>query len=163
MKAEQGKNTKMFSDEEYKLKLERLKEVKQPGHKWLPQDYALVSKYDVLEVEKDGQILQRLVKVDKKDGSRKRYTTYEQLFDAIKEYHEENGKHTGRLLTFKKLKIIFANITMQQVILFIECCETCHQKQGLKNNLRLCFLRRHWRMMMMMMLRSFFKISLQVN
>ena len=130
MKAEQGKNTKMFSDEEYKLKLERLKEVKQPGNKWLPQDYALVSKYDVLEVEKDGQILQRLVKVDKKDGSRKRYTTYEQLFDAIKEYHEENGKHTGRLLTFKKLKIIFANITMQQVILFIECCETCHQKQG---------------------------------
>ena len=51
MKAEQGKNVKMFSDEEYRMKLVRLKEVKQPGHKWLPQDYALVSKYDVLEVE----------------------------------------------------------------------------------------------------------------
>ena len=120
----------MFDEEEYELKIQRLKEVKQPGHKWKPQDYALVSKYGVLEVEKDGQIIQRLVKVDQKDGSRKRYVTYEKLFDAIKEYHDDNGKHTGRLLTFKKLKIIFVNITMQQVIQFIECCETCQQKQG---------------------------------
>ena len=107
MKAEQGKNVKMFSDLEYQLKIERLKEVRMAGHKWIPQDYALVTKFDILEVEKDGQIHQRLVKVDKKDGSRKRYVTYEKLFDAIQEYHEESGKHTGRLLT------------MQQVIAYI--------------------------------------------
>ena len=130
MKAEQGKNVKMFSDLEYQLKIERLKEVRMAGHKWIPQDYALVTKFDILEVEKDGQIHQRLVKVDKKDGSRKRYVTYEKLFEAIQEYHEESGKHTGRLLTFNKLKQIYANITMQQVIAYIECCETCHQKQG---------------------------------
>ena len=130
MKAEQGKNVKMFSDLDYQLKIDRLKEVRMPGHKWIPQDYALLTKFDILEVEKDGQIHQRLVKVDKKDGSRKRYVTYEKLFVAIQEYHEESGKHTGRLLTFNKLKQIYANITMQQVIAYIECCETCHQKQG---------------------------------
>ena len=130
MKGEQAKNVKMFTDEEYKLKIERIKEVKMPGHKWLPRDYALVNKFEVLQVEKDGVLLERLVKVDKKDGSRKRYVTYESLFDAIMEYHAEAGKHTGRLLTFKKLQQIYANITMQYVILFIECCETCQQKQG---------------------------------
>ena len=75
MKAEQGKNVKMFSDLEYQLKIERLKEVRMAGHKWIPQDYALVTKFDILEVEKDGQIHQRLVNVDKKDGSRKWYAT----------------------------------------------------------------------------------------
>ena len=127
MKGEQAKNVKMFTDEEYQQKIERIKEVKMPGHKWLPRDYALVNKFEVLQVEKDGVLLERLVKVDKKDGSRKRYVTYESLFDSIMEYHAEAGKHTGRLLTFKKLQQIeiYANITMQQVILFIECCETC--------------------------------------
>ena len=71
-----------------------------PGHKWVPQDYALVTKYDILEVEEDGHIHQRLVKVDQKDGTRKRYVTYEMLFDAIQEYHEQSGKQIGRLLTF---------------------------------------------------------------
>ena len=65
MKAEQGKNMKMFSDLEYQLKIERLNEVRMAGHKWIPQDYALVTKFDILEVEKDGQIHQRHVKIDK--------------------------------------------------------------------------------------------------
>ena len=50
MKGEQAKNVKMFTDEEYKLKIERIKEVKMPGHKWLPRDYALVNKFEVLQV-----------------------------------------------------------------------------------------------------------------
>jgi hypothetical protein len=130
MKAEQGKNVKMFSDLEHQLKIETLKEVRMAGHKWVPQDYALVTKFDILEVEKDGQIHQRLVKVGKNDGFRKQYVTYKKLFEAIQEYYEESGKHTGRLLTFNKLKQIYANITMQQIIAYIECSETCHQKQG---------------------------------
>ena len=48
----------------------------------------------------------------------------------IREAHELAGKHTGRLLTFKKLQEQFANITMQQVISYIDCCEVCQQKQG---------------------------------
>ena len=67
--------------------------------------------------------------MDHKDGSRKRYVVYEQLCDVIREAHELAGKHTGRLLTFKKLQEQFANITMQQVISYIDCCEVCQQKQ----------------------------------
>ena len=48
---------------EYQMKLVRLKEVRQPGHKWLPQDYALVSKYDVLEVEKDTPPMNRSIMI----------------------------------------------------------------------------------------------------
>ena len=95
MKGKQAKNVKMFSEEEYQQKIQRIKEVKMPGHKWLPRDYALVNKFEVLQVEKDGVLMERLVKVDKKDGSRKRYVTYEGLFDAIMEYHAEAGKHTN--------------------------------------------------------------------
>ena len=65
----------MFSYLEYQLKIERGKEVRMAGHKWVPLDYALVTKFDIIEVEKDGQIHQRLVNVDKKDGSRKWYAT----------------------------------------------------------------------------------------
>ena len=68
-----------------------------------------MSKYDMLEVENDGQILLMLVMVDKK-GSMKRYTTYAQLLEAIQEHEDDNGKHTGRLLTVKKLNTIFTNI-----------------------------------------------------
>ena len=34
MKGEQAKNVKMFTDEEYQQKIERIKEVKMPGHKF---------------------------------------------------------------------------------------------------------------------------------
>ena len=47
--------------------------------------------------------------MDHKDGSRKRYVVYEQLFDVIREAHELAGKHTGRL------QEQFANIPMQQL------------------------------------------------
>ena len=128
MKAEQGKNVKMFSNEEYQKKMDRLKQVKMGGHKMEPQDYILMRKFEVLREEKDGQILERLVTVGKKNEPRKMYVTYELLFDAILEFHVKAGKHVGRAITFKRLKEIYANITVQQVITFIECCETCQQK-----------------------------------
>ena len=44
----------------------------------MPRDYSLVNvnKFEVLQVEKDGVLLERLVKVDKSDGSRRRYVTF---------------------------------------------------------------------------------------
>ena len=69
---EQGKNVRTFSEEEYQTKIERLNKIKLPGHRMVPQDYTLMKNYDILEVEKDGQIIQRLVKFNVKDGTRKR-------------------------------------------------------------------------------------------
>ena len=96
----------------------------------IPQDYSMIARFEVLEVEKDNKIQKRLVKVDQKDGTRKRYVTYENLFESIEEFHEDSGKHTGRALTFKKLQLIFANISMQQVIAYTDSCEVCSLKQG---------------------------------
>jgi len=131
MKAEQGKNVKMFSNEEYQRKMDRIKEVKMGHHRMEPQDYVLMRRFEVLRVERDGQILERLVKVDKNDEPKKMFVTYELLFDAILEFHVKAGKHTGRDITFKRLQEIYANITVQQVVTFIECCETCQQKKPL--------------------------------
>ena len=73
---------------------------------WLVTSGFLRTMFDIIEVGQDGQIHQRLVKFDKKDGFGKRYVTYKKLFEAIQEYREESGKHTGRLLTFKKLQFV---------------------------------------------------------
>ena len=86
---------------------------------------ALVTKFDILEVENDGQIHQRVVKVDKNDGSRKRYVTksYLRLSKSIMK-----SQASTLVVSFNKLKQIYAN--MQQIIAYVECCEICHQKQG---------------------------------
>ena len=65
------------------------------------------------------------MKVDKNDGSRKRYVTksYLRLSKSIMK-----SQASTLVVSFNKLKQIYAN--MQQIIAYIECCETCHQKQG---------------------------------
>ena len=37
IKGEQAKNVKMFSEEEFQQKIQRIKKVKIPRHKWLPE------------------------------------------------------------------------------------------------------------------------------
>ena len=128
MKAEQNKNVKMFSNDEYQKKMDRIKQIKIPGHRMVPQDYHLINRFEVLREEKEDQIVEKLAKVDRKDGTKKMYVTYEMLFDAILEIHVKGGKHTGRDITFKRLQEMYANITVQQVIIFIEFCHTCKQK-----------------------------------
>ena len=126
-----GKNVKMFSNSEYKAKLARLKELKSGGRgvKMLPKDYHLVGKYNILEVQREGGLVeQQLVKVDK-SGTRKVCATYEMLFDAISEYHHSaEGKHPGRLQTLKSIKRVYTNITMAQVIAFVDTCTFCKLK-----------------------------------
>ena len=39
-------------------------------------------------------------------------------------------KHAGRLLTHKDLCLRYANVTMEQVICYLELCETCALKKG---------------------------------
>ena len=56
--------------------------------------------------------------------------TVENLFDAIHEDHTKQVKHAGRLLTHKDLCHRYANVTMEQVICYLELCETCALKRG---------------------------------
>ena len=77
-------------------------------------------------MEKDGAIIERLVK----PNTRLRFMTYEGLFDAIKEVHEDRMKHGCRDILNKKLQKMYANITVKQMQAYVDCCEVCQVKKG---------------------------------
>ena len=135
-KETQGKNVKMFDNSEYEAKLARLKTLKTGGRglKMIPKDYQLVGKYSILQVQGPGGLVkQQLGKIDK-NGTRKVYATYEMLFDTISEYHHSaDGKHPGWLHTLKSIKRVYTNITMAQVIAFVDTCKFCKFKRGRPN------------------------------
>ena len=50
--------------------------------------------------------------------------------DVIHANHTRKARHSGRLLTYKELALSYANITMEQVICFIDLCNTCAAKKN---------------------------------
>ena len=127
-----GKNVKIFDNEKYEEKIQRLEELKNNLQcKWVPQDYVLVKNHRIMDmVREDNTVIKTLVKIDQKTGNKKRYVTVENLFAAIHEDHTKRVKHTGRLLTYKDLCHRYANVTMEQVICYMDLCETCALKKG---------------------------------
>ena len=94
--------------------------------KWTPNDYVLSKTHRVINVVTGpGSVVKSLVKIDQKTGGQKRYVTAKNLFDAIHESHTQKTKHTGRLLTHKDLCLRYANITVEQVMMYLNLCETC--------------------------------------
>ena len=70
----QGKNVNMFNKEKYCEKIETLDEIKQPGYRMKPEDYAIIKNFHVLDaIDKDGGMVRTLLKVDPKTGNKKRY------------------------------------------------------------------------------------------
>ena len=127
MEKKTGKNVKILDEAKYREKLERIEQMrKKDGYKWIPEDYALLKAHQVVEtINTDGSITQTLVKVDPRTGSNKQYVTIEKLFDVIHAEHTKKVKHSGRLLTYKELNLWCANITMEQIVCFIDLCNTC--------------------------------------
>ena len=62
MTAGQAKNVTMFSDREYYEFVSKLKEFKNPGYRMTPYDFSLLRRFEILRVEKHGEIIERLVK-----------------------------------------------------------------------------------------------------
>ena len=119
LKATQGKTGTMFSNEEYQNYIERLKAISQPGYDMKPDDYYLVKRFKILRVEINGKIYERLVK----PGSRQlKYITFEGLFDAISEAHKPGLKHAGRDKTHVQLQQMYANISSDKVMAYIQSC-----------------------------------------
>ena len=133
MQKKTGKNVKILHDVKYREKLERIGELgSNAGYRWLPEDYALLKggHHIVDTINTDGSIAQTLVRVDPKTGSNRQYITVENLFDVIHANHTRKARHSGRLLTYKELALSYANITMEQVICFIDLCNTCAAKKN---------------------------------
>ena len=51
-----GKNNKALDSNAYNETIRRLNLLKQPGHTWVPGDYALTKKYELVEIEKNGEM-----------------------------------------------------------------------------------------------------------
>ena len=126
LRSGQAKNVTMFSDVEYFEFIRKLKDIKLPGYKMSPYDFHLIKRFEILRVEKDGVIFERLVK----PNTNLRFMTYEGLFNAIKEVHEEGMKHGCRDILNKNLQKKYANITVKQMQAFVDCCEVCQVKKG---------------------------------
>ena len=58
------------------------------------------------------------------------YVTLENVFEAIREAHEEGTKHGCRDILSKKIQQYYANITVKQLHAFVDCCEICKFKKG---------------------------------
>ena len=121
-----GKNIKILDHNKYVEKIQRLEDLKTGQVKWTPNDYVLSKTHRVINVVTGlGNVVKSLVKIDQKTGGQKRYVTAKNLFDAIHESHTQKTKHTGRLLTHKDLCLRYANITVEQVMMYLNLCETC--------------------------------------
>ena len=126
LRAAQAKNVKIFTNDVYVEYIQKINEIKCQGYRMTPADFYLVKRFEILQVEKNGIIIERLVK----PGTKLRYATFESLFDAIKEVHEDGLKHACRDILNKKLQSMFANITVKQIQAFVDCCEVCQVKKG---------------------------------
>ena len=85
MRAGQAKNVTMLYDAEYDDFVAKMNEFKNQSYKMTPYDFSLLKRFEILRVEKDGEIFDRLVK----PKTRLRFVTYEGLYGAIKEVLEE--------------------------------------------------------------------------
>ena len=65
-----------------------------------PGNFYLMKRFEILQVEKNGTIVEKLVK----PGTRLCYVTFENLFETIREAHEEGTKHGCRDILNKKLQ-----------------------------------------------------------
>ena len=68
LRATQGKNVRMFTDDEYHEYLRKVKDIRSPGHRMVPSDFYLIKRFSL------------------------RYATFETLFDIIKDVHEQTWK-----------------------------------------------------------------------
>ena len=54
LRSSQGKNVKMFFDQEYHNFIQKHKDIKSPRYRMVPGDFYLLKRYEILQVEKNG-------------------------------------------------------------------------------------------------------------
>ena len=129
----QSKNNKMITDEGYQNIIRKLKLLNEKPMGYQSQlesknDYRLLKTHEILIVENDGVIHERLVKPV--DGKKLRYVTLENIFDILLDHHQKSG-HGKRDIMYAEIKDLYANLTQKHCQTLVECCEQCQ-----KNKLR---------------------------
>ncbi len=81
-------------------------------------------RYSVLTLHVQGEPVKEL----RKKGTALKFLPVEELFEAIRECHQETG-HGRRDITKNAINSRFANVTKEQIDVFLDLCETCHLKK----------------------------------
>ena len=130
MKSKKGRNDVMINAVQYKDTLDAMKRMQDPEYIPTTNEKNLQKRFEILSIETDNGLIEKLVKPDKKgNGTRLRFVMQEDLYDTIKKVHEQL-LHPGRHSTYKELKESFANITQEHTQIFCNCCKHCQIKVG---------------------------------
>ncbi|XP_074030448.1 uncharacterized protein isoform X4 [Leptinotarsa decemlineata] len=124
LKLTKGKNTQLFSRDEYYSFLTKVQVTKDKIAGKTPGEYQRLSRYDIVKIG----TVQKLIVPVKNDREPIQYYCYlEETFDIIHETHISIG-HGGRNRMMKELKPKYKNITKEFVALYLTLCEPCQKK-----------------------------------
>ena len=135
MRSKQAKNSRAITQEDYdniimKLKLleKKVKGKTIPG--FTTNDYNLPNTHEILTVEKNGQIFERLVRPSKKDPNKKLfYITIENMFEPVYKVHQDS-QNVDRDVMHPVLMETYANITQPQCQAMVDSCQQCQKKKA---------------------------------
>ena len=119
----------MFSANKLDKYIKRVTAAKEEGRKKSPAEYALLKRYDVARIG-EGQTF--LIKKNSVDPYI-RYIKSEEIFDYIYDAHV-GVCHGGQKRTHHEVKKTVANITREQVSLFLSYCVICEEKRAVKKS-----------------------------
>lgn len=124
LKLTKGKNTQLFSRDEYYSFLTKVQVSKDKIASKTPEEYQRLSRYDIV---KFGTVQKLIVPVKNDREPIKYYCYLEETYDIIHETHISIG-HGGRNRMMKELKPKYKNITKEFVALYLSLCEPCQKK-----------------------------------
>lgn len=119
-------NCKILTKEKYVELLHKVKisKLKATGKQTI--DYRRLKIYDVLKV---GDSEKLIYPISKENPNVKFYVHTEELFYVIHEAHLVIG-HGGRNRMMKELRAKYRNVTIEEVMIYLNLCEYCLKKNG---------------------------------
>ena len=122
-----GINTStVLSREEYDQILNRLQQLeKETDAKKNAKDYRLMKKYEIVKFGVDDTTVSKLAK----KGTDLRFICADELFNVIHSTHLVK-EHGGPRITHKATCEKYANVTLEQIELYRNMCETCQLKKS---------------------------------
>lgn len=118
----------LFTSRKLKNYIKRVNTAKKTDRKKSPADYAVLNRYDVARIGEGEEILIKKNSIDPYI----RYISEGEVFDVIYDAHV-NVCHGGQKRTYCEVKKNVANVTREQVALFLSYCVTCEEKRSIKN------------------------------
>lgn len=117
-------NSGFLTKERYDDLLKKVNNSKNKSSGKKPEDYQRLKRYDVMKV---GNVEKLIFPVSKDSSNVRFYVYFEELFTIIHEVHLSIG-HGGRNRMLKELQKKYKNITTEEVMIYLNLCESCQKK-----------------------------------